>query len=158
MNNTRNTYLKIIASETLLKGSIIRTDLIKFQYYLFVLHIPDTKLYKPEQTKGKKKKHKYTCTVKFDSKASELIRLPQIFNLPRVVFELPDKLKNNGNNFTVTYQLGKAIRNEILNYNEAVNSIYVDRDICVSLNTDQCHRPDSSFCDPHHQHIIKGDS
>ena len=55
LNNTRNTYLKIIASETLLKGSIIRTDLIKFQYYLFVLHIPDTKLYKSEQTKEKKK-------------------------------------------------------------------------------------------------------
>ena len=55
LNNARNTYLKIIVPEILLNGPIIRTDLIKFQYYLFLLHITDTKLYKPEQTKQKKK-------------------------------------------------------------------------------------------------------
>ena len=35
----------------------------------------DTKLYKPEQTKLKKIR-KYTCTVKFDNKALELLQLP----------------------------------------------------------------------------------
>ena len=135
----------------------IRTNLIKFQYYLFILDTIDIKLYKPEQTKVKNKIPKYTCTVKFDSKALELIRLPRILNLLEVVFQLPDKLKNNDNNPTVTYQLSKTIRNKILNYKEAVNSIYGDKDVSFCLNTEQCDCADCSFCDPHHKYIITGD-
>ena len=98
------------------------THLIKFQYYSLILDTIDTKLSKPEQTKQEKtkqkkkrkeKKTKHTCTIKFDNKALELIQLPQIFNLPEAGFQLPDNSKNNGNNFTVTYQLGKTIRNKI---------------------------------------------
>ena len=48
------------------------------------------------------------------------------------------------------------IRNKILNYKEAVDSIYAD-DVSFCLSTDQCHCADSSFCDPHHKHIITGD-
>ena len=52
LNNTRKKYLQKIAFKILLNGPFIRTDLIKYQYYLFIL---DTKPYKPEQTKEKKK-------------------------------------------------------------------------------------------------------
>ena len=72
MNNTKKKYLKKIASEILLNGSFIRTDLIKFQYYLSIFDTVDTKCYKSEQTK-KKKTRKYTCPAKFDNKALELI-------------------------------------------------------------------------------------
>ena len=54
------------------------------------------------------------------------MRLPQIFNIPEVVFQISDKLKNNDNNPTVASQLGKMIRNKISNYKEAINSIYDD--------------------------------
>ena len=59
-------------------------------------------------------------------------------NLPQVVFQLTNKLKNNYNNPTVTYQLGKTIRSKILNYKEAVNSICVDEDVSFCFNIDQC--------------------
>ena len=62
----------------------------------------------------------------------------QIFNLLKIIFQLFDKLKNKDNNLTLTYQLGKTIRNKILNYKETVNSIYGDEDISFCLNTDQC--------------------
>ena len=81
MNNTRKKYLWKIASKILLCGTFIRTDLIKFQYHSFILDAIDTKLYKPEQTKLKKKIPKYICTVKFGNKALELMQLTQIFNL-----------------------------------------------------------------------------
>ena len=73
------------------------------------------------------------------------------------VFQLPDKLENNDNNPTVTYQLVKTIRSTILNCKDAVNFIYADEAECFFLNTDQCDCADSSSCDPHHKHIITGD-
>ena len=100
---------------------------------------------------------KYTCTVKFYNKTLELIQSPRIFNLPEVVFELPDELKNNDNNPTVTYQLRKTIKNKILNYKEAISSIYGDEDVSFCLNTDKCDCAYSLFCDPHHKHLIGGD-
>ena len=76
----------------------------------------DTKLYKPEQTKLKKK-----------------------------YLNIPDKSKNKDNNPTVTYHLGKMTRNKISNYKEAVNSICGGEDVSFFLNTDQCDCADSSF-------------
>ena len=67
-----------------------------------------------------------------------------------------EKLKNNDSNATVTYQLGKRIRNKILNYKEAVNSIYDDEDVSFCFNTDQCDYTDNSFCDAHHKNIVTG--
>ena len=80
-----------------------------------------------------------------------------MFNLREVVFLLPDKLENNDNNPTVTYQPGKTVRNEILNYKETVSSIYVDEDVSSCLNTNQRDCADSFFCNSHHKHIITGD-
>ena len=71
---------------------------------------------------------------------------------------MPDKLpKNNDNNPTVIYQPGKKIRNKILKYKEAVNSIYGDEYLSFCLNTDQCDYADFSLCDPHRKHIITRD-
>ena len=68
-----------------------------------------------------------------------------------------DKLKTNDNNPTVTYILGETITNKILNYKETVNSIYGDESVSFCLSTNQCDCADSSFCDPHHKQLIKGD-
>ena len=67
------------------------------------------------------KRQKYLCIL--GNKSLELL---QIFNLPKVVFQLPDKLKSDDSNPIVTYQVGKTIRNKILNYKKAINSIHVD--------------------------------
>ena len=66
-------------------------------------------------------------------------------------------LKNDDKQPTVTYKLGKTIRNKISNYKEAVNSIYVDGNVSFYLITVQCDCTDTSFCDPHHKHTITGD-
>ena len=49
------------------------------------------------------------------------------------------------------------LRNKILNYTEAVNSVFVDRDVFVCLHTDQCDCADCSFCDPYQKQEITGD-
>ena len=79
-----------------------------------------------------------------------------MFILLEAVFQLPDKFKNNEINPTVTYQIGKTIRNKILNYKEAVNSIYGDEGVSFCLNTDECDCVDSSFC-AYNKHLITGD-
>ena len=74
-----------------------------------------------------------------------------MFNFPKIAFQRTDKLKNNDHNSIVTYQLGKTIRNKILNDKEIVSFICVDEDVSFCLNTDQC-----GCADPHHNHIITG--
>ena len=91
--------------------------------YSFIIDTIDIKLYKPEQTKQKTSISNYTCAVKLDNKALQLIGLPLIFNTLEVVFQLTDKLKNNGNNPTITYQLGRTTRTKILNYK--ILSVYL---------------------------------
>ena len=102
------------------------------------------------------KQNKRKNTVKLGYEALELIELPQIFNLVEISFQPPDKVKNNDNNPTVTYQLGKTIKNEIISYKVALNSINGDKDVSFCVNTTQCDCTVSSFCDPPHKHIITG--
>ena len=79
----------------------IRTDLIKFKCFYFILDSFDIKLYKPGQkkTKTKEKIPAYTCRVKFDNKALELILLSRSFNL---LLPITGKIKKHDNNCTVT--------------------------------------------------------
>ena len=49
------------------------------------------------------------------------------------------------------------IRNKILNYKHAVNSINVEEDISFNLNTDSYACEHSPFIDSHHKHNITGD-
>ena len=51
-----------------------------------------------------------------------------------------------------------AIRNKILNYQDNVNSIYVENEISCTLNTDHFESDHSPFIDHlHHKHITTGD-
>ena len=53
---------------------------------------------------------KYTCTVKFDNKALEIIRLPQI------CFPNNWQTKKQRQYLLLQAKLGKTVRNEILSY------------------------------------------
>ena len=126
------------------------------KYYLYVLDIIDTKLYKvPKEIK--KIRPKYICTVNFDNKAIEAIRLSQIFNHPNTVNKLPPDMQTKDDIPMVTFKLNNTIRNKILNYKETVNSITVDEEVSFTLNSEPCDCENSSFCDPDHKHIITGD-
>ena len=43
------------------------------------------------------------------------------------------------------------VRNKVLTFKEAANSMYVDEDISFCHNIDQCVCADSSLCNPHHK-------
>ena len=111
--NTVKKYLLKIASEVVLNGPFIKTDLIKIQYCFFILDNIDT------------------------NKCNKYLNILAQWNLINK--------KNNDNNATVTYQLGKTIRNKVLDYKEAVNSLYADEDVSSYLNTGQCGCADSFF-------------
>ena len=57
---------------------------------------------------------------------------------------------------TVTYKLDNTIRNNILNYKDVVNSIYVDEEVSICWNTDlrDCQKSNLS---KQHNNIITGD-
>ena len=116
-----------------------------------MLDIIDTKTYKFKQITPKTTE-KRIWIVRFHNKTLEAIRLPKIFNHPDIIKTLLYNLRGKDSIPIVTYKLGKTIRNNILNYKDAVNSIYVDEEVSLSLNTDLCDSEKSS--DPHHKHII----
>ena len=157
LNRINKKHLKKIASEILHHGHQIRHD-VPNQIYLYILDIIDTKLYKPnDNVKNEKQTPKNVCVVNFNNKAMESIRLQKIFKDPNIIKLLPNTFQKEENIPTITYKLGKTIRNDILNYKEAVNSIYTDDEASYSINTDQCDCETSIFCDPDHKHVITGD-
>lgn len=58
---------------------------------------------------------------------------------------------------TVTDKPRKTMRNKILVYKEATNSIYIGKEVSFSINTDQFHCTISTYCDPHYRCLITGD-
>ena len=156
LNRLKKKTLKQIAYEILSKGTLTNINGFSEKYYLYILDIIDTKLYQPSSL-SKKHIPKHICNVRFDNKALESIRLPAILNLPEVVSKLPSDMREKEEIPVVTYSLTNTIRNKILNYKETVESIYVDEDVSFTLNSESCNCSESSFCDPHHNHVITGD-
>ena len=126
-------------------------------YYHFIVDIIDTKLYHKRKLTTKKSPPKHVCVVKFDNKALEAINLSKILHFPDVISALPSDLQSEDHIPVVTYKLGGTIRNKILNYKDTVESIYVDDEVSFTRDTTPCECESSTFCDPHHKHIITGD-
>ena len=126
-------------------------------YYHFIVDIIDTKLYHKRKLTTKKSPPKHICVVKYDNKALEAINLSKILHFPDVISALPSDLQSEDHIPVVTYKLGGTIRNKILNYKDTVESIYVDDEVSFIRDTTPCDCESSTFCDPHHKHIITGD-
>ena len=156
LNKCKKKLLKAIAAELLNNNRLFDFDYKNEQYYLYILDIIDSKMFKPKQVPTKKIP-KHICTVSFDNKGLEAIRLAKILHDPEVVLKLPVEMQNNDDIPVVTYRLAGTIRNKILNYKDTVNSIFVDDEVSFNLNTDPCCCGQSSYCDPDHKHIVTGD-
>ena len=154
LNTIKKKILKTIASKILHMAHFEAKYEI---YYHFIIDVIDTKLYRYKKESPKKSPPKNVCVVNFDNKALEAINLSKIFRHQDVISVLPEDLQGDDNIPVVTYKLGGTIRNKILNYKDAVESIYVDDEVSFSLNTTLCECQNSPFCDPHHKHIITGD-
>ena len=50
-------------------------------------------------------------------------------------------------------KFGRQLEKEILDYKEAVDSIYCNENVSFCFNTDQCECADSSFCNLHHKYL-----
>ena len=134
------------------------------QWYLYILDIIDTKLYKETSRPPKKKRPDNILTLKFVNKGMEHINLSRIINLPDVVQSLPISLQVEEKVPSVVMKLTSPIRSSIMNYEQTVRSIRFekDEDISFFVNAETgspypCLCSESRFCDPHHQHIVTGD-
>ena len=129
LNKLKKSTLKKIASEIISRGPLVSINSFSDQIYLYILDIIETLIYVPLPNKSKKIAPKHICNVFFDNKAVELIHLPSILNQPDILDLLPEPIQTKENRPVVTYSLHKTIRNKILNYQDTVNSIFIDEEV-----------------------------
>ena len=163
LDKTKKKVLKEIAFH-ILNRSGFEFHPEREQWYLFVLDIIDTKLLKDQPILPKKKAPENICTVKFVNKGMEHLKLSELMSLPDTIHSLPETLQEDTKHPKVVMKLDHPIRNKIMNYEETVKSIkhVYDDDISFTINSVTnsqfpCSCSESTFCDPHHGHIVTGD-
>ena len=111
-----------------------------------------------------KKAPENICIINFVNKGIEHINISRILNLPEAVQSLPESLHEEEKLPKIVMKLGSSIRNKIMKYEATVRSIQHtdDDDVSFTLNSESnstfpCDCSNSSFCDPHHGHIVTGD-
>ena len=134
------------------------------QWYLYILDIIDTKLLQVEPEVPKKKVPENICTIKFINKGMDLINLSELLRQQDVLQSLPENLQDESRQPQVVMKLESPIRHKIMNYEDTVRSIkhLQDEDISFTINSYSnslfpCFCSESTFCDPHHKHIVTGD-
>ena len=151
LNKLKKKILSKIVLAILNRNPIINFN-IKYEiYYEYIVDVIDTKIYHPKPF-VKKIPPKYICTVNFENKAIENIKLSKILHDKDIIKTLPNILQDEVNVPLVTYKLDKTIRNKILNYNEVIKTTTIEEN--NSLN---CDCANSKFCNPSLNHIITGD-
>ena len=85
-------------------------------------------------------------------------------HLPETIQSLPVQLQTEAKLPKIVMKLDSPIRSKIMNYDETVRSIkhLNDDEVSFTINSETdsrfpCSCSDSSFCDPHHGHIVTGD-
>ena len=134
------------------------------QWYLYILDIINTKLLKVVPIPPTKSAPENVCTIRFDNKGMEEIKISEILRHTESISSLPDSLQNEEVNPKVVMKLDSPIRNKIMNYEETVRSIQhmTEGEISMTLSSDSnslfpCTCKESSHSDPHHGHVVTGD-
>ena len=158
LNKCKKKLLKEIAYSILERENFIYVE-GREQWYLYISDIIDTLLWKDVTPPEKKSHHENPCIIHFVNKGFNRLGLSKIFRLPDVVAFLPPDLQGEQEIPFPTYKLDSPIRNKILNYKDAVNSVQieVDEDVSVVHNLPSCDCSSSPFSDPYHKHIVTGD-
>ena len=157
LNRCKKKLLKEIAYSIIERENFTYID-GRQQWHLYVSDIIDTFFLK-NVTPQEKVHLENPCIINFTNKGFNRLGLSKIFRLPDVVASLPPDLQEELKIPFPTYKLDAPIRNKILNYKDAVNSVHIDIDEDVSIirNLPSCECSTSPFCDPHHKHIVTGD-
>ena len=158
LNKCKKKLLKEIAYSILERENFIYVE-GREQWYLYISDIIDTLLWKDVTPPEKKSHHENPCIIHFVNKGFNRLGLSKIFRLHDVVAFLPPDLQGEQEIPFPTYKLDSPIRNKILNYKDAVNSVQieVDEDVSVVHNLPSCDCSSSPFSDPYHKHIVTGD-
>ena len=124
------------------------------QWYLAILDIIKTRIYKPMIRKTEKKFRNDPLKIFFTNKAVEMINMPKLLHTNDLEKAYP-KLAGDYKVPTVVYTLAKSIHSSIFNYSEFVESLDIETFIkdssCLPCSCDN-----SAFRDDHHNHIITG--
>ena len=127
------------------------------QWYRMAMDLIETKLFKPEQPKNKKRVSKFRMHMKFSSKAFDFLNLPSILRSQNCKVLLPNLIKEEDFPMVV-FTLEKPIREKVFNYTKFVSSLDLDSFATdPSSNLCHCHEFNQQFVNQHHQHILTGD-
>ena len=132
-------------------------DYMCIQWCLMAIDIINTRFYKPQPVKPKRKPPKHRIRIPFTSKAMDFISLPRILRSD-VLKELRPSVMTDDDLPMVVYKLTPPIRSTILNYNKFVSSLDLNA-FHLDNNTVpcHCHEFDNKYIDSHHNHILTGD-
>ena len=130
-------------------------EFIYFQWYLALLDMIETKLYKPKKSTTKSKKHQIRLNVLFVNKGVDMINLNKILNYNSVASKMPNQM-TKANIPMVTYKLQTPIRDKIFNHKTFVKSLDIDQ-FLLNRNSLPCQCEHSPYKDPNYGHILTGD-
>ena len=158
LNSCKKKLMKEIAYNILERENFIYME-GREQWYLYIVDIIDTLLWKEIKPQEKKTRRENPCIIHFVNKGFNRLGVSKIFRSADVVALLPPQLQGENEIPFPTYKLDAPIRSKILNYKDAISSIQVeiDEDVSVVHNLPSCECSTSPFCDPHHKHVITGD-
>ena len=158
LNSCKKKLLKEIAYNILERENFVYIE-SREQWYHYILDVIETRLWKNVTPPEKTSYRQNPCIIHFVNKGLNKLGLSKIFRSEDVVNSLPTDLQGEKDIPFPSYKLDAPIRSKILNYKDAVNSlkIDIDEDVSVVHNLPSCDCSSSSFCDPHHQHIVTGD-
>ena len=130
-------------------------DCTHIHWYLAILDMIKTKIYKPPIEKPKKKPPTNILKVFFHNKAIEMINLPHVLHSSNLEKSFP---KEAGPYLvpTVVHKLGTTIQSSIFNYSKFVETVDLDS-FLNNENSLPCNCENSPFADSHHGHIVTGD-
>ena len=94
--------------------------------------------------------HSNFLKIYFHNKGIELIQLNQLL---KKVNPCISRSFSNTNNPTIIYKRSPTIACKIFNYSKVIKSININE----WKNDESCTCKTSSFCDPHHKHIVTAD-
>ena len=155
LSNMKKANLRIVHQQINDKLSSTPSDFPFKQYFLQVLDTIESKLYKPNPPKKKRKSPDNICSILFDNKGVEFINLSRILHDPDITSSLP----STPIKFPipmVTYQLCSPLSTKIFNFNTFVNNLNLDEFI-RDPHILPCNCENSFFKDDHHNHIVTGD-
>ena len=128
-----------------------------FMWLKLAVDLVETKLYRRNEDKPKRKAPKYRLNLTFTSKAFDFINLPKILRSADVKEQRPANVQEDETPMVV-FKLSQPIRSQIFNYTAFVSQLKL-RDFVTNPDTVpcKCNNFNPMFINDHHQHIMTGD-